>query len=185
MARWTVVPVVVAAILLASCSGPEATATPVPTLDVACVGVPHAACDEVVASFRDSGAAPIVQVTVTCTSAQCTTTDGEVQLDVLDANGQRSSAGSGYGNAQGLPPAPAPALPVAPICLGLPFTTCRDLAGSAIGSGPIGDGPGPPVARITVRCKGICTPTKGEGETRIDYVDGTNQVSSWGYQGSG
>jgi hypothetical protein len=175
---------VAAAILIGACGGSEMSATPIPTPGVACVGVPQAHCDEVVASYHDAGAVPLVQITVTCTSTECTATDGEVLLEALDANGQRFSTVSGYGNgAPPPPPAQVPGLPVAPICLGLPFATCMDLAGSAVGSGPPGGG-GPQVVRITVRCKGFCSPTKGEGETRIDYVDGTNQVSSWGYESS-
>jgi predicted small secreted protein len=103
---------------------------------------------------------------------------------LLGACGGPDGSGSPIaGSVEELPPVPAPVLSVAPICLGVPFATCRDLAESAAGSGVPGGGP--PIARVTVRCKGICTLTKGEGETRIDFIDGTNQISSWGYAGSG
>ena len=96
---------------------------------------------------------------------------------LLGACGGPDASGSPIaGSVEELPPVPAPVL-------GVPIATCRDLAESAAGSGVPGGGP--PIARVTVRCKGICTLTKGEGETRIDFIDGTNQISSWGYAGSG
>jgi hypothetical protein len=177
--------VIAVVILAGGCGGPEPSASPSGQPNVACVGVPQAPCDDAVASLQGLFTTPIVQIAVTCSIPACTSTDGQVNIDVLLADGRRESSGYGYGSAQ---PGPVqvdpPVLPVVPICLGLPFATCKDMAESAAGSGPLG-GVRPAIARITVRCKGLCTPLKGEGETRIDYADGTNQVSSWGYESSG
>jgi hypothetical protein len=82
------------------------------------------------------------------------------------------------------PPAEPPVLTVAPICLGVPFATCQDMARSAAEIPPDA-GPGRAIGRITVRCIGLCTPRKGEGETRVDYLDGSSMTSSWGYESSG
>jgi hypothetical protein len=177
--------VLVALIVAGGCGGPDPSKTPVGDPNVACVGVPQAPCDDAVASLAGLFTAPTVQIAVSCTVPVCTPTNGEVNIDVLLADGRRESSGYGYGTAQ---PGPVqvvpPVLTVVPICLGLPFATCKDMAESAVDTGAPG-GVRPAIARITVRCQGLCTPTKGEGETRIDFVDGTNQVSSWGYQSGG
>lgn len=75
-------------------------------------------------------------------------------------------------------------VPVVPICLGLPVEQCRDNATTAMESVSMGTHTVDQVIRITVRCKGVCTPKNGEGETRIDYDDGTNEISGWGYTSS-
>jgi hypothetical protein len=142
-------------------------------------------CDEAVASLEGLFRAPMVEIQVTCLVAVCSPTDGQLRIDVLLADGRRESSGYAYGSAQPAPvPVEPPVLTVVPICLGVPFPTCKEMAESAVGSVIPAD-LRPPVARITVRCKGVCTPTKGEGETRIDFVDGTNMVSGWGYESSG
>jgi hypothetical protein len=177
--------VIAASILAGGCGGPEPSASPSGQPNVECSAVPQGPCDDAVASLEGLFNAPIAQIKVACTIAACSPTDGEVNIDVLLADGRRESSGYGYGTAQ---PGPVqvdpPVLPVVPICLGVPFATCKDMAESAAGSGPVG-GVRPAIGRMTVRCKGVCTPLKGEGETRIDYVDGTNQVSEWGYESSG
>jgi hypothetical protein len=170
------------AILVGACGGPEPSGSPTGGPAIACVGVPQAKCDEAVASLEGSFSAPMVEIQVTCLVAACTPIDGQLMLDVLLADGRRESTGYAYGSAQPGPvQAEPPVLPVVPICLGLPFATCKEMAESAVDSVIPAD-LRPPIARITVRCLGVCTPTKGEGETRIDFVDGTNQVSGWGYQ---
>ena len=181
--RWAVL---AAAILVGGCGGlARVPSGRRPAAECRCVGVAQAACDDAVASLEGSFSAPIVQIRVACMIAACTPTDGQVTIDVLLADGRRESSGYGYGSAQPQPvPVEPPVLTVAPICLGVPFATCKDMAESAVGSRVTGRAR-PPIARITVRCKGVCTPTKGEGETRIDFVDGTNQVSGWGYESSG
>lgn len=180
--RWWIVATLVLLVGACDSSGGGASATPAPSM--ACIGVPQAPCAQAVASLEGSSGVPVVQITVACTVAACTPTEGSVSIDMLLADGRRESSGYGYGSAQPQPvPIVPPVLTVAPVCLGLPFATCKDMAESAVGS----DVPGnrrPPIARVTVRCIGVCTPTKGEGETRIDYVDGTNQISSWGYESS-
>lgn len=182
---WWIVAILVLVVGACDSSGGGATATP--AARVACNGVPQAPCDQAVASLEGSFGAPIVQITVACTVAACTPTDGQVQIDMLLADGRRESSGYGYGSAKPQPvPIVPPVLPVAPVCLGLPFATCKDMAESAIQDPTAGGAIARPrIARITVRCIGVCTPTKGEGETRIDYVDGTNVTSSWGYESSG
>lgn len=183
---WWIVVVLVLVIGGCDSSGGGASATPGPR--VACNGVPQAPCDQAVASLEGSFGAPVVQINVSCNVAVCTPTEGGVSIDVLLADGRRESSGYGYGSAQPQPvQIDPPVLTVAPVCLGLPFAQCKDMAQSAI-QGDVGGVAGkrrPPVARITIRCSGVCTPTKGEGQTRIDYVDGTNTTSSWGYESSG
>lgn len=177
--------VLVVSILSGGCGGSDPSGSPTGEPNVACVGVPQAPCDDAVASLEGSFSVPIVQITVACMVPACTPTDGQLRIDVLLADGRRESSGYGYGSAQPQPvQVDPPVLTVVPICLGLPFATCKDMAESAVGSGVPSD-LRPPIARITVRCQGVCTPTKGEGETRIDFVDGTNEVSTWGYESSG
>lgn len=175
---------IAAAIIAGGCGAPEPSGSPSGGPAIACVGVPQAPCDEAVAELEGPFTAPLVEIQVTCLIAACTPTDGQLRLDVLLANGQRESSGYTYGSGQQGPvPVEPPVLTVVPICLGLPFATCREMAQSAAGSVIPGD-LRPPIARITVRCIGVCTPTKGEGETRIDFLDGTNMVSGWGYESS-
>ena len=180
--RWAVL---ASAILVVACGGSDPSGPTTGPPNVACLGVPQAQCDEAVASLEGMFSAPIVQITVACLLPACTSTNGQIKIDVLLADGRRESTGYGYGSAQPQPmPVEPPVLTVVPICLGVPFPTCKEMAQSAVGSRVPGD-VRPPIARITVRCKGVCTPTKGEGETRIDFVDGTNEVSGWGYESSG
>jgi hypothetical protein len=174
--------VIAAAIIAGGCGGPEPSGSPTGGPEIACVGVPQAQCDEAVAELEGPFSAPLVEIQITCLIAACTPTDGQLRVDVLLANGQRESSGYAYGSGQqGPAPVEPPALAVVPICLGLPFAMCRQMAETAAGSVIPAD-LRPRIARITVRCIGVCTPTKGEGETRIDFVDGTNMVSGWGYQ---
>lgn len=174
--------VITVAIIAGGCGGPEPSGSPTGGPAIACVGVPQAACDEAVAELEGPFRAPLVEIQVTCLLPACTPTDGQLRVDVLLANGERESSGYAYGTGQQGPVfAEPPALAVVPICLGLPFAMCRQMAETAAGSVIPAD-LRPPIARITVRCIGVCTPTKGEGETRIDFVDGTNMVSGWGYQ---
>jgi hypothetical protein len=180
--RWAVL---AAAILVGGCGGPEGSGSSNPEPEVTCVGVPQGPCEDAAASLVRSLEGPAAQVTVTCSIAACTNTDGRLQLEVLLVDGRRDSRAMGYGSNQQVPePVEPPVLTVVPICLGVPFATCRDMAESAVGSGVPGVARRP-IARITVRCKGVCTPTKGEGETRIDFADGTNETSSWGYESTG
>ncbi len=81
-------------------------------------------------------------------------------------------------------PGGPPVLTVVPICVGVPLDMCTDMATSASRSGPPG-AVRPEIVRITVRCTGVCTPLKGEGEARVDYVDGTYAISSTGYENGG
>ena len=181
--RWWIVAAVVLLVGACDSSGGSASTSSEPT--VACIGVPQAPCDQAVASLEGSFGAPVVQITVACTVAACTPTEGQVNIDMLLADGRRELSGYGYGSAQPQPvQVVPPVLTVAPICLGVPFVMCKDMAESSIQDGVPGAAR-PPIARITVRCTGSCTPTKGEGQTRIDYVDGTNSTSSWGYESSG
>ncbi len=180
--RWAVL---AAVILVGGCGGSDGPGSSNPEPDVACVGVPQRPCEEAAASLVRSLEGPAARITVTCTVTACTDTDGQLQIEVLLADGRRDSRALGYGSNQQAPePVELPVLTVVPICLGVPFPTCKEMAESAVGSRVPGDVQ-PAIARITVRCKGVCTPTKGDGETRIDFVDGTNQVSGWGYESVG
>lgn len=181
--RWAVL---ATAILVGGCGGPEPSASPTEAPNVACVGVPQAPCDDAVASLEGLFSAPIVQIAVACTVAACTATEGQVGIDVLLANGRRESSGYGYGSAQPRPvQVDPPVLPVVPVCLGLPFAKCTDMALTMLQEPGFPGDARPAIARITVRCTAVCNPARGEGETRIDYVDGTNATSTWGYTSDG
>jgi len=181
--RWAVL---ATAVLVGGCGGPEPSASPTePPIgqpNVACLGVPQAPCDDAVKSLEGMFDAPIVRISVACTVPACTATDGQVSIDVLLANGRRENSGYGYGIAQPQPaPVEPPVLTVVPICLGLPITNCRDMALTMLQEPGFPGEARPAIARITVRCTAVCGPASGDGETRIDYVDGTNATTTWGY----
>lgn len=175
--------VVAAGLLIAACGAADDSGSPLAAPPTACLGVPQGPCDDAIASMEGSFGSPVVRAIVSCTVVVCTPADGEVQIDLLLADGRRESSGYGYGSAEPQPvPINPPLLTVVPVCLGVAFPTCKDMAENALqGAGGTGPGVRPPIVQITVRCNGVCTPTAGQGETRIDYADGTYATSSWGY----
>lgn len=154
---------------------------PVANPQVVCLGVPDQACKE---AFDISGAVPgsVAQVVVQCTVPICTVLNGEADVTVVFIDGRRESSGYGWAGAA---PAPAPVRPpapltIAPVCLGVPLQQCFDMAAT----GPEGNGVGPDVASITVRCSDVCT-TGGSGQTTYEFVDGRPSVTVMWVTGSG
>ena len=81
-------------------------------------------------------------------------------------------------------PARPVGLPVVPVCIGVPLEQCRDMATTWFEGSNLGEHQANQVVRITVRCSTVCTPRNGDGDTRIDFTDGTNLTSGWGYASS-
>jgi hypothetical protein len=191
--------VVLAAWLAAACSG-SAAVDPAATPVVACTGIPAAKCDEAVASAaRSFPNEHPARVDVDCQAPPCTDASGTMVTSVTMADGRRLVANpvswfdpNAPGGAQTPGPAAKPEpvpggrgvapLRIAPICRGVPFTQCRDMAASFAEPDA---GHGVPVA-ITVTCtKNPCTDTTGEGDVVITYADGTQTTGGWGYTNGG
>ncbi len=187
--------VLVAVGLLAACGGEHIEPPPVPTPGararpaIECVDMPVGKCDEVVRELtvEASGASP-VSVRIACTDPPCVIARGAASIDVLYADGTRSRSGFGWAQPDpgGAPveiPGGAPVLPVAPVCIGIALPECRSMAEGALPNGP-------EVVRIrsiVVRCKGVCGPDRGSGETVVTYADGRQENGTWTYEtlGSG
>jgi hypothetical protein len=129
----------------------------------------------------------VAQVVVQCTAPVCTIQDGEAEVTVVFIDGRRESSGYGWAGAGGgAAPAPIPVKPpvpltIAPVCLGVPLAQCVDIATT----GPEGEGVGPEIASITVRCSNVCT-NGGSGETTYEFKDGRPSVTTmWAIGGSG
>ena len=190
----------IAAILLATwlaaaCSG-AAAVDPAASPVVACSGIPAAKCDEAVASVaRSLPSSHPVRVEVTCGAPPCTEASGTMLTTVTLADGRQLTANPINwfdANASGGAQTPAPVgipepvpggrgvapLRIAPICQGVPFTQCRDMAAS-FAEPDAGHGA---VVAVTVHCtKNPCTETTGEGDVVITYADGTQTTGGWGY----
>ncbi len=175
-AAGAVAGVVLALLGLAACDSvvlpqPQPVANP----QVICLGVPDLACK---GAFDISGAATgsVAQVVVQCTAPVCTVQDGEANVTVVFIDGRRESSGYGWagaGGGGGVAPAPIPMQPpaplkIAPVCLGIPLRQCIEMAAT----GPEGEGVGPEVVSITVRCTTVCT-DGGSGQTTYEFKDGS------------
>jgi hypothetical protein len=160
---------------LAACGG----GTTAPTGGAfACVGVPPAKCQELLADAQHSGAVAAMQIR--CDTTACTMDSGSVAVIVVRANGAREEYGSAWSNAVGPAPVPVPTPPVKPACLGVPQEWCDEMARNAIAN--LGERDVSEVVNILVRCRGVCTATKGEGDTTITFRDGSVLGSNgWGY----
>jgi len=164
-------------------AGAVSCGTP-PVTGWTCLGVPESMCKSQLADAERNappGAGAVVGIRIRCTAATCTEQAGEVEVTATYANGQTVNMGMGWNAA---PAAPAPAipepLPMAPVCLGVPSDWCRIQAAT----GPEGGGTFPADLRsITVRCKGTCSPTTGEGSTEYILADGTSRTIQWTYDG--
>jgi len=176
-------------LVAAACEPAVETLVPVGEARIDCQGVPPQQCQQAVNDARSSTPVPLVELIVRCSAPPCTFQQGESQVQARYADGSTSTWGSGWSAAVPAPlpvdpagPLPAVPLPVQPVCLGLPGQGCLEQALSAITSLPPGS---PAVQSITVRCTAVCTPTKGEGETVVLFVDGTSMESGWGYETMG
>jgi hypothetical protein len=69
-------------------------------------------CAEFLKDAQTNGVpAAVTAIRIVCTSPPCTEQQGQVTVDVLYANGQRTSTGTGWatvGGGQVLPPGPIP-----------------------------------------------------------------------------
>ncbi len=152
---------------------------PVANPQVVCLAVPDQPCKQ---AFDITGAAPgsVAQVVVQCTAPVCTVQDGEANVTVVFIDGRRESSGYGWAGAGGggvaapppIPVQPPEPLTISPVCLGVPLAQCLDMAAT----GPEGEGVGPEVRSITVRCTDICT-NGGSGQTTYEFKDGRPSVT--------
>jgi len=124
---------------------------------------------------------------VRCAVPVCTVASGEANVIIFYIDGRQDSSGYAWAAAAPAPMPPEPPEPpvpltVEPVCVGVPAESCIEMATSAVAGLPRG---GPAVASITVRCTAVCTPTNGEGETVVQFADGTSTTSGWGYSSGG
>ena len=174
-AAGAVAGVVLAMVGLTACDTAVVQPQPVANPQVVCLAVPDQACRQ---AFDISGAAPgsVAQVVVQCTVPVCTNENGEADVTVVFIDGRRESSGYGWAGAGGGAPAvpvqPPVPLTIAPVCLGVALAQCVDMAAT----GPEGEGVGPEVASITVRCTSVCT-NGGSGQTTYEYKDGRPSVT--------
>lgn len=129
------------------------------------------ACDEqarLVAS-RHPGA---TQVDLTCTSPVCDRKGGSGTAVITLGNGAKVTEAFVYaGNAAPIP---------APACAGLAPAVCRKAADSVVDGMP----PSKAVLSITVTCSvAACTEARGDVEVSIRLADGSEQTSSFGWEG--
>ncbi len=186
---------VLAIFAVAGCGAP-ATSGPQASPIVSCVGIPEIRCDEALASVaRSLPNTAAVRIEVTCVAGTCTEQSGAMDTIVTLADGShlRSTTIAWSEVGQPVPggvkpfPAPAepqvepavPAVPVEPLCQGVPVSMCRTMAETAFG-----ELSNQQVAQILVRCtRPPCTDDGGAGDTIVTYADGTTQTSSWEYAG--
>jgi hypothetical protein len=175
--------VVIAILGVAACDSGVIRPQPQPVTNpqVVCLRVPDQACKQ---AFDISGAVPgsVAQVVVQCTAPICTIQNGEADVTVVFIDGRRESSGYGWAGAA---PAPIPVQPpvpltIAPVCLGVPLAQCLEMAAT----GPKGEGVGPEVTSITVRCSDVCT-NGGSGQTTYEFKDGRPSVTIMWASGSG
>jgi hypothetical protein len=168
---------------LVAAAGLAACAPSLPPGTRVCAGFPVEVCQGQVADLEQEGMAHggVVAYRIVCTSGSCTAAQGQGTEAVVFGDGTGREGGFGYAVPVGTPP-PAPSrgpLPVAPACLGVPEGWCREMART----GAEGVGDWSSIAAIAVRCTGSCTTTKGDGETRVRLVDGSEQAVGWIYDG--
>ena len=73
----------------------------------ACLGVVTSMCNEILHEAQLQGVVSTIRIV--CTKPPCTVRQGEVTIDVVFANGDRSSWGEGWGGVLHGGPAPLPA----------------------------------------------------------------------------
>ncbi len=162
-------------------SGGNGPSDPAPSPRITCVGIPPEKCDEAVASVQRSlpNEAPEA-IDVSCVSAGCTATSGSMDTVVTLRGGRQLHANPltwGGGGGLQVPPG-MPALPVPPVCVGIPQEQCQQNAAGDFPDAAVHGG----VVRIVVTCKkNPCTNDAGEGDTVVTFADGTTQSIGWGY----
>jgi hypothetical protein len=180
--------------LLGACGGDAPPASEEPTSPLAerepvveCRGVVGTTCKTIVAEVSTSKpGVPPAAIRITCTAQRCDDREGQVEVDVVFADGSRASHGQGWGTAGpppvGVPPDQEPGgidLPVVPVCIRIDRENCRRVAADAL-MGP--DVELPVIRSITVSCPQPCTKTRGEGVVRVRQ-DGLGEVEShFGYE---
>jgi hypothetical protein len=174
--------IAIATILLAAGCGdpsPDESAAPIGP-GITCIGIPASTCSQAMEGVRSNGSrVPPVAIRVTCTARVCNESDGAVSVEVVYADGSRSSSGFGW-SAAGKPvqvPGP-PVLTVVPVCIRLDQEHCRSMAENAQGGRRFP----PPIRSIVVTCTGVCGPAKGSGTTVITYADGSTDNGDWTYE---
>ena len=188
MPRLAAIAIAIAAMLTtAGCGepapGPVESSTPSGP-PITCVGVPASTCSEALEGVRTNGSTvPPVAIRVVCATKSCTEAEGAVAVDVLYADGTRSSGSFGWSAANQpveIPVAPPP-LNVVPMCIGIDQKHCGSMAESALGGRRFP----PPIRSIVVRCTGVCVPAKGKGTTVVTYNDGSIDNGDWTYEDAG
>jgi hypothetical protein len=187
------------AVLLAACGGAaseapasseQASATAPPEPVVECLGVVATKCPELVAGVgTEKPDVPPARIRITCTSMRCDDRQGEVEVDVVFADGTRSSFGQGWATAGGGPGVVGPGgqppepieLPVPPVCVGIEHDSCEQMAADAL-MGPAFELAA--VQTIAVVCQPRCTEERGEGVIRIGLESGETVESQFGYEGA-
>jgi hypothetical protein len=171
------------AVTLAAAAGSAACAPSLPPGTRVCVGFPAEVCQRQVADLVQEGMTHggVAAYRIVCTSGSCTAAQGTGTATVVFADGTGRQGGFGYAAAVGTPP-PEPSrglLPVAPACIGVPDGWCREEARTS--AEHVADWSS--IVAITVHCTSTCTTTKGDGETRVRVVDGSEQATGWNYNG--
>jgi len=169
------------AVALAAGCGASGPSGPAPSPRITCVGIPSDKCDEAVASVGRAlpNEAPEA-IDVSCVAAGCTAASGSMDTVVTLRGGRQLHANPltwGDGGGQQVPPG-MPALPVAPICLGVPTESCQQNATVDFPDAAVHGG----VVKIVVRCtKNPCTGSSGEGDTVITFADGETRTVGWAF----
>ncbi len=174
----------------APASSVRASATAAPEPVVECVGVVATKCRELVAAVgTEKPGVPPARIRITCTAMRCDDHQGEVEVEVVFADGTRSTLGQGWATAGGAPgvggpgePPPAPIeLPVPPLCVGIAPDSCEQMAADALMGPDVELGA---IRAITVVCQPRCTEERGEGVVRIGLENGETVESNFGYEGA-
>ena len=188
--------------LAAACGDPAVPPVPVAPSgtiaapEITCLGVVPAKCREIVGDIQ--GGNPDnqpVAIRIVCTTAPCTELAGQVSIDLVGADGTRSSSGMGWATAGGggpLPPVPQLPTPapqpaggqpasfppgIVPTCVGLPAASCAAMARSVLEGLPSGA----TLASITVACTETCDLSSGRGRTVVVFADGSTTTEDWAY----
>src|SRR4051812_2980389 len=98
--------------IVAGCGDPAPSDSPDPSQDglqsqpFQCLGVSPRKCNDLLQNVQAGGV--VAAIRIVCTKPPCTDQQGEVRVDVIYANGQRTSEGAGWGTVGGAVQVPAP-----------------------------------------------------------------------------